>query len=267
MTILHLTATDFIRKMDVGRTQPILLGCADGDGNRYEVVVKFRGKEFDANAQLAELVTAQLADELGLDVPQAAVVDVAKGFETIVTVKSLAGSVKNSTGLNFGSIHLGADFTSWPAVRSISMSLKVKAAEIFAFDALIQNVDRRIENPNVFANSARLVVYDHEMAFAFLSLVILGGTPRPWISADQVKGFPFLKRHVFFTSLQGGKFDLTAFRERLSNLDDDRLLRMINAVPAEWRAGNTFCEKIVEYLQEARSNSDRFVNYVLYLLK
>ena len=71
--VLQLTATQFVKPMSTGRNRPLLLGCEDSAANPFEVVVKFRGKELDAKAQIAELVTAQLADNLGLQVPQAAV--------------------------------------------------------------------------------------------------------------------------------------------------------------------------------------------------
>ena len=76
MEILELTATQFIKPMAAGRNHPLLLGCVNDGGDTFEVVVKFRGKEIDAKAQIAELVTAQLADDLGLQVPQAAAVDI-----------------------------------------------------------------------------------------------------------------------------------------------------------------------------------------------
>ena len=62
MEILQLTATQFIKPMSTGRNRPLLLGCEDSAANPFEVVVKFRGKEMDAKAQIAELVTALLAE-------------------------------------------------------------------------------------------------------------------------------------------------------------------------------------------------------------
>ena len=72
MEVLELTATQFIKPMSTGRNHPLLLGCEDAGGKSFEVVVKFRGREMIETAQAAELLTALLADDLGLDVPQAA---------------------------------------------------------------------------------------------------------------------------------------------------------------------------------------------------
>jgi hypothetical protein len=84
MEVLELTAAQFIKAMSTGRNRPLLLGCADNHGASFEVVVKFRGRELNYNAQIAELVAAQAADDLGLQVPKAAVVDVPIGFETTI---------------------------------------------------------------------------------------------------------------------------------------------------------------------------------------
>lgn len=83
MEVFELTATQFIRPMSTGRNHPLLLGCQNADGSKFEVVVKLRGREMDGKAQAAELLTAQLADALGLQAPQAALVDVPAGFEVI----------------------------------------------------------------------------------------------------------------------------------------------------------------------------------------
>ena len=66
MEILHLTASQFLKEMGTGRTRPLLLGAEDTEGRTFEVVVKLRGPELTAKAQIAELTTAPLADLLGI---------------------------------------------------------------------------------------------------------------------------------------------------------------------------------------------------------
>ena len=223
MEILELTATQFIKPMATGRNRPLLLGCEDNAANPFEVVVKFRGKEMDAKAQIAELVTAQLADDLGLQVPQAAVVDIPAGFDAIIAEKDLAAMVKNSLGLNFGSVNIGAGFTTWPPGRNLVGAQRDQAADIFAFDTLIQNPDRRAVNPNLWARSDKLGVYDHEQAFSFLTLPIIGGAPKSWLAAKQPKSFQFLEQHIFYRSLCGGRLDFGPFKEMLGQLADKQI--------------------------------------------
>jgi hypothetical protein len=192
MEVLELTAMQFIKPMATGRNHPLLLGCEKAGGDTFEVVVKFRGKEMDGKAQAAELLTALLADDLGLQVPQAAVVDVPAGFESVIAEREFVKLVKGSPGLNFGSVHLGAGFTTWPPGSNPVGAQRDQAADIFAFDTLIQNPDRRPVNPNLWARSDKLGVYDHEQAFSFLSLPIIGGAPKLWAAKSHGNSFHFL---------------------------------------------------------------------------
>jgi hypothetical protein len=267
MEVLELTAMQFIRPMSAGRNRPLLLGCENGLAEPFEVVVKFRGKEMDATAQIAELVAAQLADDLGLQVPQAAVVDVPVGFETIIAEKDLAARVKGSPGLNFGSVHLGAGFTTWPPGREPYGAQRDQAADIFAFDTLIQNADRRAVNPNLWARSDRLGIYDQEMAFQFLSMPIIGGAPKPWAVAKQGKAFGFLDQHIFFRSLRGGRLDLGPFKEKLGALSNEQVAAYADSVPATWRDKGHFCEQIAEYLREAREQRETLIQFIKHLLR
>lgn len=267
MEVLELTATQFLKPMSTGRNRPLLLGCEDIAANPFEVGVKFRGKELDAKAQIAELVTAQLADDLGVRVPQAAVVDVPAGFDAIIAEKDLAAMVKNSPGLNFGSVHLGTGFTTWPPGRNLAGSQRDQAAEIFAFDTLIQNPDRRAVNPNLWARSDRLGAYDHEQAFTFLVLPIIGGASKPWQVAKQPRSFQFLEQHIFFRSLRGGRLDLEPFKEKLGRLTDGQIQGYVNAVPAAWRSKSNFCDQLVEYLGEARKHRETLILFIKHLLR
>jgi hypothetical protein len=233
-----------------------------------EVVVKLRGREISQKTQIAELVSAMLADDLGIDVPQAAIVDVPAGFELIVADKDAARAVKASVGPNFGSVHLGQSFTTWPPGRAPYGHQRDQAAAIFAFDALIQNPDRNAKNPNLWVKSDRLGVYDHDQAFSFLSLPIIGGAPKPWESAAQAGGsFRFLEQHIFFAALRRSTFDLDPFEERLLDLSETQLKAYATAVPKDWREGNNLCENIVTYLREAYENASTFVQFIKHLLR
>jgi hypothetical protein len=267
MEVLQLTATQFIKPMSTGRNHPLLLGCENAGGDSFELVVKFRGKEMDAKAQIAELVTAQLADDLGLQVPQAAVVDIPAGFDAIIAEKDLAAMVKSSPGFNFGSVNLGAGFTTWPPGRNPVGTQRDQAADVFAFDTLIQNPDRRAVNPNLWARSDKLGVLDHEQAFSFLALPIIGGAPKPWQAAKQPKSFQFLEEHIFYRSLRGGRLDFGPFKEKLGRLTDGQIQGYADAVPAAWRSQSDFCDQVVEYLGEARKHRETLIQFIKHLLR
>ena len=267
MNVLQLNAVRFIQPMKVGRTGALLLGCEDSKSNGHEVVVKLRGREMSAKSQISELVAALLAHDLGLDVPPPAVVDVPVGFEAIVSDPPSAAAVKASSGLNFGSVHLGTSFTGWPNERTPIGPMRDQAVAIFAFDALVQNVDRRATNPNLWARSDTIGVFDHEQAFAFLYTTILGDPPWPWCVADQALGFRFLEQHVFYPALRGGVVDLGGFEERLGKLTKSRIAGYLKAVPKEWRSGHDLCEKIGVYLSEARKERGKLIAFLKHFLR
>ena len=268
MKVLQLTASQFLRPMANGRNRPLLLGCEDASGKGFEVVVKLRGYEMSAKMQLMELIAAQLADDLGLDVPQAAVVELPVGFEAVVPATEVAAAVQASPGVNFGSVHLGTGFTTWPPGRAPHGHQRDQAAAIFAFDALVQNPDRRGANPNLWARSDRLGVYDHEQAFSFLSIPIIGGAPRPWeVNDHATASFRFLESHIFYASLRGAVFILDAFEERLGGLSDSQLEGYAATVPEDWRAEDDLCAKIADYLREARQERSKFLNFIRHLLR
>lgn len=252
--------------MSAGRTCPVLLGAEAADGKLVEVVTKLRGPELSAKAQIAELMAAPLAAHLGLEVPQAAVVDVPTGFEAIAP-PNLATAFRVSSGKNFGSVHLGTSFTTWAVGRSPAGVQRDQAAEIFAFDLLVQNADRRPTNPNLWSRSERVGVYDHEQAFSFLHLAIIGGAPRPWVVADQARAFRFMEGHAFYPALRGAKLNLKPFENRLADLSDEVIEGLLKPVPEEWQQGHDLCAKTADYLREAREERLVFLNFVKHLLR
>src|SRR4030067_725836 len=92
--------------------------------------------------------------------------------------ETVAEMARRSHPISFGSKHLPPGYTSWPVGKAIPKDAIATAAEIFAFDALIVNDDRRPVNPNCLLSGSSLAIYDHEMAF--FSEGIIGWQP-PWV--------------------------------------------------------------------------------------
>ena len=120
-------------------------------------------------------------------------------------------------------------------------------------------------NPNLWARSDRLGVYDHEMAFRFLAVPIIGGAPKPWAVAKQGKAFAFLDQHIFYRSLRGGRLDFGPFKEKLGALTDKQIQTYATSVPAAWRNKSDFCDRIVEYLREAREQRETLIQFIKHL--
>ena len=222
----------------------------------------------DVKQQIAELTCAQLAADLGLSIPQPAIVDIPQGFEAVLSQADVIEAVRASPGLNFGSLHLGASFTTWPTHRTPYGTQRDQAAAIFAFDALVQNPDRRASNPNLWVKAEQIGVYDHEQAFSFLFLPIIGGPSQPWSLASQSAGsFQFLSSHVFYQPLRGATFDLKTFEEKLGGLSDAQIEGYVAAVPEGWRSGHDLCDKIAAYLRAGRAECRLLLSFVQQLLR
>ena len=103
--------------------------------------------------------------------------------------------------------------------------------------------------------------------FQFLFLPIIGGASRPWAAADQANAFRFLEKHIFYSALRGSSFDLEGFQERLGSLTDEQLGSYAASVPAEWREGNDVCERVIEYLREARDERSKLTSFINHMLR
>ena len=266
----QVTAVRFDRRMGSGKTWPCLLSCLKADGEEVEVIAKFSvGPERQVGGLIAEAIAAMLAADLDLPVPEPLLVEFDTEFVELIKLRDadLANRASRSVPVAFGSSKLPPGFTSLPRDKGIPQTLRAQAAEIFAFDALIQNPDRRISNPNLWAKSERIGVYDHEQAFSFLALPIIGGSPGPWAAARHPEAFRFLEQHVFYASLRGGRLDLGPFQQKLSSLTEERLRASLAAVPLEWLSKSDFHLRVFSYLMEARQQGEDMVHFLQHVLR
>lgn len=127
---------------------------------------------------------------------------------------------------------------------------RAEAAEIFAFDALIQNPDRRPENPNYLFDGRNLAIFDHELAF--VTDGIIGWRP-PWElgGLDLIKGS---NRHVFFTDLQGKRHNFSRIMGAWQAVSDARLQEYRQALPPAWINGSDAANEILAYIAQVREN-------------
>lgn len=209
--------------------------CEDSNGESAgEFVIKFRGGIETGAAGLAcEVLASVLADELGLATAAPAIVEIDDKTAGLIQkiAPALATVVGNSVGLNFGSEVLQSGFSSWPVGKPIPLGLRQAALEVFAFDALIQNPDRKYSNPNLLSNGQELCLIDHELAFSFLYEI--SNSSHSWELSH--RSFDFLKEHVFYRELRGQKFELERFTGALNGLSDETLAQMADQLPSEWR--------------------------------
>jgi hypothetical protein len=255
--IPQLVASHFHRFMTAGRTSPALCGCEDDEGNRVDdFVVKLRGGlDNGKEGLLFELIGSRLAAHFGLASPDPALVRIDSEFAELVAVREpqRAARMRNSVGLNFGS-RLLVDAIEWPVDMKIPDSMRQAALNIFAFDALVQNPDRRFENQNLLIRGDDIFVFDHELAFSFLWDVL--PSPTPWRLQDQV----YLGNHVFYTRLRKKPIDLSGFVATLVELPEGALQGIMAEVPPEWN--NEILQRIEGHLRVVSDHAIEFAEEI-----
>lgn len=260
--IPQLQAATFLRPMGSGRTNPCLMVCEDDDDHQEEVVVKLRaGIESMEMGSTAEIIAALFANDLDLPIPFPVVVHIDPDFHKAVKDPEFARRLRESVGLNFGSTKLPPGFTTWPRTKSLPLLLRQLGAEILLFDTIIQNPDRRKENPNVLWQGDELFVYDHEMSLTFF-LPQLGWQP-PWTG----QGLEFLTNHVFYDQLKGTELELERVVGAFEAISDEGFAEYVEAVPDEWKTSQDWASQMVAYLREARQNLAEIVMAVRRLLR
>jgi hypothetical protein len=217
--------------MTSGRTSPAVFGCVrEGYDEEDDYVVKLAGgSETGLAGLLCEAVAAELADYFGIDHPQQALVELNGDLANLVASQehNKAALMAQSVGVNFGT-KLLTNMITWPVDRKLSASQFERACEIFAFDALTQNPDRRFSNPNLGTVGDQIYVFDHELAFSFRLDIF--PNREPWRIISQ----PFWAEHVFFNALRHKPLALDGFTELLANLPQLLFDQLEEVLPPEW---------------------------------
>jgi hypothetical protein len=244
-----------MRFMSSGKTSPALCGCENENGEMVgEYVVKLKGAIGDAGS-LSEFVCSQLASYFHLTVPAPALVTMEDALieQIALTVPDKSSLLASSVGINFGTkVVVGG--ATWPVDKGIPEILLKTAAEIFAFDALTQNPDRRYDNTNILTAGDSIVLIDHESSFSFLFVVFPSATP--WLMGEQA----YLANHVFFRVLKSKAIDLGEFTELLSGLSDEQIDRLVTEVPNQWK--NEKWERIRLHLCAMREHCEEFAEEI-----
>jgi hypothetical protein len=244
MTIMRLSAIRYVTPLREGGSLPAIVDTEDG-----QYVVKFRGAGQGPKALIAELIAAGLGEALGLPVPDAAVIDLEEGFGLNEPDPEVQDLLKASVGENFGLRYLPGAFGYEPAADRDSINT-VAAAGIVWFDALISNVDRTANNPNLLFWGNRVWLIDHGASLYFHHA---GGD---WTGRAQER-FPLIKQHILLDQAGDLRVADADLRPRLT----ERVLKgIVVHVPDEWLDKDSDPDEqrnaYVTYLL-ARLNGDR----------
>jgi hypothetical protein len=206
-------------------------------------VVKFRGAGQGPRSLVAEVIAGELGRAIGLPVPEQVLIEIDGALGLAEPDPEIQELIVASAGVN-----LGLDFLPGAAGYSPAAGVAVEpmlAAAIVWLDALMTNMDRTAQNPNLLLWHERLWLIDHGAA-----LYLQHGGLRPAEHASQ--SFPQIARHVLLPCASS----IAEADERLAPLIDDALIDAVVAlVPVDWFAGaspDAYAEYLCMRLQAPR---------------
>lgn len=261
-----ITAVGFQGAVGTGKTRPTRLECERGNGEIVEVVAKCSAGTMEHEKNLViEAIAAMLAADLGLPVPEPFIVDLTPEFiELLRPFPEVYEQMKASCRFAFGTAHLPTGFAVWAKGQPVPPDLSLQAAEIFTFDGIIVNSDRRPGNPNCLYSGEEIAIIDHELSFASDQVLFWR---EPWIEGgfDSYASSDF---HIFAKpNLSNCPANLDRFASAWRSLPSTRFDEYFDAIPIEWQQPATFKERLVGYLHEVKANIDEVVRGSLGVLQ
>jgi hypothetical protein len=187
-------------------------------------VVKLRGSGQGAKALVAELLSGELAREVGLSVPEIVFVELARSIADSEPDPEIAEPLERSVGVNLGLDYLPGSITFDPVADPHPDA--VLASRIVLFDAFVSNVDRTPRNPNLLTWHRGIWLIDHGASLYF---------HHGWGPADPLEGSrdPFVEVRDHVLLRDAGALGEAAAHLG-SRLSDEVIDRVVQQVPATW---------------------------------
>lgn len=252
-------------QMENSANKPILVSGVDiKTGARGEYVAKLNGSERMQviSFRSKELIAAFMAMELGLNVVEPAVIKISPKFLEITKGKEYFGTVQKSIGYNVGSKYLGKAMV--PVTNPVfNVAQLANAAEIFAFDVLIQNIDRTLESggkPNLMTDGEKLILLDHELAFSFAEL-LFNFNKTPWIINEG--DLTWIRKHILFKHINHQEVNYQEILNKFHIFDAHFWKQVDVLMPEEWKSD--LIEKIKEHVNSIIQKKEIFSNSLNYL--
>ena len=256
------TATSIIEApMEGGSTQPCLVVASAYNGvpmGQYVVKIFKRRNIEQINGTAKEVYANVLARHFDLKVPEAALIEVE--YWLIEQLKAMA-AYRNwdiTEGVYFGTRYIrgGIDFTD-----DVKHKIETWTKEnIFAFDALIRNVDRTPRKKNLFLANDTIYLIDHELSLSIRRSFDDYIRSNDWVFL--VKN-PKGDKHLFFNDLSTkNKKDKLMFEQFAENLRTLKPKLLIGEAEQLFENGISIDDylPIAQYLKSASQNTSVFIN-------
>jgi hypothetical protein len=264
MTLERITAARHHAPTTSGKTRPAIVVCERADRSTVEVVAKFSAGCEQKEISLArEAVAACLAGDLGLPVPQPFIVEVPPDWCKAITDPGPRERVRSSSPLAFGSQLVTGGYSIWHSGVQIDLTMLPTAAAVFVFDLLVQNVDRRADNPNCLVKGSSICIFDHELAFTHG--MVLFWKP-PWREGS-LNDFRTPGKHIFREKLTHLAINYEPIRAAWASLSDQRLAEYEAGIPAEWGGASPAVKSALDLVKGARDNIEHCLQEVKRVLR
>ena len=212
-----VNVTRYITPLREGGSLPAL---AEADDD-FKYVLKFRGAGHGVKALIAEFLGGQIANYLGLPVPELVFANLDEAFGRTEADEEIQDLLKFSQGLNLGLHYLSGAITYDAAANDCEALL---ASKIVWLDAFITNVDRTFKNTNLLIWKKELWLIDHGASFYF---------HHSWTNWETTAITPFalIKDHVLLPIASELE---TAHKEFCSKLNETILKEIVHQIPEDW---------------------------------
>ncbi|UHG91234.1 HipA family kinase [Spirosoma oryzicola] len=206
---------------------------ADDD---FLYVLKFRGAGQGTKALIAELIGGEIAQLLGLRIPELVFANLDEAFGRTEPDEEIQDLLRASEGLNLALHYLSGSITFDPLVTTVDPLL---ASQIVWLDCLITNVDRTVRNTNMLIWHKELWLIDHGASLYF---------HHSWQNWKEQSRRPFaqVKDHVLLP--QATELDAVdaQFRQILTT---ERIEAIVALIPDEWLTNESMPESADEQRQ------------------
>ncbi len=248
--VRHAWPIRFDRLAESGRSQPLRVVVETEDGVEHEACLKCSGRpELGVEGLANELVASLLAADLGLPVCEPFLVDLTEAWIDTVPDEMLKHVLRTSSPIAFGSKIAGQQWKPWTTSDALTMGRATMALAILAFDAFIENDDRRVGNANCFVKADAFRIFDHELAFRLRQKLF--PKPEPW-KPGHLQRLIGGDGHIFGSKLAGTPIEVGPIRDRWRNLSDEALDCYRSEIPEEWNAATEAMDAALTHIRTVR---------------